>query len=181
MAVVILAGAQSATAAVDWTPYLKGMQDHCSYDSKEFWQALGFGYPAGEPQKAKTPKALQASVSGYSVKEKKKLRNGDDHYLDIIIKLKNATAFGEPITKVHYYIGYEFYGLEVTFANNNFTRLKPRFTMTYDGKKYPVGSNKYWDEYLKIDKNGWIADLGEYPESLSFNAKDKSIKCSSFL
>lgn len=71
----------SAWAVVDWTPYLKSIKDECKVFEVE--QALGGG------KKAKIYKKLQPSITKYTHTVEK-----------TDVRLKNATAFGQPITRI---------------------------------------------------------------------------------
>lgn len=145
--------------SIDWTPYLKGMQDSCDLQDiykdgiietpidsdndgvidyvdgdNDLMKLLGM--PEGEKgKKSNMPKALQPSVSKYHSKE-----GG----WGVDIHLKNAMAFGQPINRIN--LSYEAgTNLKVYFNNTNFSKLKPQFTLDVDGNKYPVGSNKAWE------------------------------------
>lgn len=170
LAVSLLAISSLAMAKnVDWTPYLEGMQNSCAFHGKEFHQAMGYtteysqeynsDFAIGKPQKGKIPKNLQVSVinykgTGYIAKDGERTED-----IRITIGLKNATAFGQPITKITYsadpgYGGHGFDKLTVYFANNDFVKLKPQFPLIIDNKKYPIGTNAYYHiQYNESDNH----------------------------
>lgn len=208
MALIALNG--SAMAVVDWTPYLKTMQDSCTKPNIE--QIFGLVETTDEYggtdyvlKQSKIPKELKASIY--------KFNESSPHYIDV--QLKNAVAFGHPIKSIAY-IEEAGYSFTVYFANNNFTQAKANFFFTVNGKKHPVGIHKYWHvtrhydeqtdtststyksinktQYLKYDKqiekgdnnnlnianidnNGWYEGGYYSGRGLSFDTKEKSIKC----
>lgn len=120
-----------AAKSVDWTPYLKGMQNGCdlqdlygngvktlSYTSDDYanedddvsdlFGLSGQRPSGGEPmygKKSNMPKALQPSVSKYQIK---------DGYT-VNVYLKNAVAFGQPIHRISFSNGDHNYTGELFF------------------------------------------------------------------
>lgn len=128
----LLAVSGSAWAAVDWTPYLKGMTDGCNYPN--FYTSVGGG-------KIKLPKKLQSSVSKYSTFSHDNGNYGDNIYL------KNAVAFGQPITRItRTLMGVERESLTIYFANTKyFNKLKSEFALVdVNGKRHAVGKKQYF-------------------------------------
>lgn len=115
-------------------------------------------YPDSKPQKAKIPKALQASIASYkgTATAPKDDRDGIIHR--VTIGLKNATAFGQPITKIQYlsepdYGGHGSDTLTVYFAKNDFVKLKPQFPLVIGDTKYPIGTSTYY--YIQQDEQDY--------------------------
>lgn len=146
-----------AAKSVDWTPYLKGIQNGCDLqdiyangvkydrdgnprvDDYDVSDLLGLGgqRPSGEEpmsgKKSKMPKALQPSVSKYQIKDG-----------TVNVYLKNAVAFGQPIHRISYEVPWMAESFTIYFSNANFTKLKPQFYAIVDNKKYPIGKEKHW-------------------------------------
>ena len=138
---ILTVSSSVAAKSIDWTPYLKWMQDSCNFNnSNNIKDKLDEG---------KIPKALKPSVV-------KRTRNTNKTR----VQLKNAIAFGQPINRIeieHPETSYSAF--TVYFANNNFTKIKPNFFLRFDNKQYAVGSDKAWGvitkESEKIDKHGY--------------------------
>lgn len=202
-----LLGVNLSAWAVDWTPYLKSMQNECDFSIINVpTKALGDG------NKTNIPKSLQPSIVSYAHTDEK-----------TDVRLKNATAFGQPITRVVTgYLNGDTFFLTVHFANANFTQIKPQFSIDVDGKSYVVGTKQAWgvtytetdqidedgepvidtsytpisqqqkqqvqrhlsnddqaafDALLEIHENGWRYDTGKVFTSLSFDGKNNSLSC----
>lgn len=161
----------SAWAVVDWTPYFKGMKNECDFETLE-------PFITG---KNKIPKKLQPSITKYI--------GGAYNNEKTDIRLKNATAFGQPITRIVIEHPETAYGsLTIYFANASFTKLKSQFTVNVNGTRHAVGKAQAWgitgiptgktDEYgtpimklsytpisqqqmQKIEKNYWSGEAKE--------------------
>lgn len=141
-----------ANAATDWTPYLKPILSGCDYVNPT--EAL--------------PTRYKSSIASKKVKGNPK-NEGEEVYTTYT--LKDATAFGQPLLKVEYLQGYEWYHLRLYFKDAKFTTLRPQF-------KLPK-INKDEAEYTKVvknNKNGYEIEDGGYL-SLVFDQKQKSITC----
>jgi len=141
-----------ANAATDWTPYLKPVLSGCDYVNPT----------------EKLPARYKASIASKKVKGNPK-NEGEEVYTTYT--LKDSTAFGQPLLKVEYLQGYEWYHLKLYFKDGKFTTLRPQF-------KLPK-INKDQAEYTKVvknDKSGYEVEDGGYL-SLVFDQKQKSITC----
>ena len=126
-----LLGTNTAFGA-DWTPHLKMMQNDCANFG-------GYGdimKLIGEGKKTNMSKKLQADIVKYTYK--------DD---EVDIRLKNATAFGQPITRiVAEYPPTSYVALHIYFANGNFNKIKPKLkpnkgnfrTLSFDSKNKKI-------------------------------------------
>lgn len=118
-----------AWSAVDWTPYLQIIKDDgCEFAIMDIPQEV-----LGGGSRADIPKKLQPTIASY-----KHTANGLD------VHLKDATAFGYPITRIVARTTNNDAFLDVYFANANFTQLKSQFTTEVDGKTYTVGTKRAW-------------------------------------
>lgn len=142
-------------AVTDWTPYLKPMQQGCSFSN---------------PTK-NLPAVYKASVVKKSVKGNPKNEHED---VTTTFLLKNAVAFGLPIKAVAYRQGYEDAGIKVFFSSASFTKLRPLFKAPIL-KPSPDMPNPTLDEN---DSKGYLDTSGGYTR-LEFDKKSQSITCSS--
>ena len=148
----LLGHTATANAATDWTPYLKPVLSGCGYVNPT--EAL--------------PTRYKASIASKKIKGNPK-NEGEEVYTTYT--LKDSTAFGQPLLKVEYLQGYEWYHLKLYFKDAKFTTLRPQF-------KLPK-INKDEAEYTKVvknDKSGYEVEDGGYL-SLVFDQKQKSITC----
>lgn len=123
MVAALLTISSSVWAAVDWTPYLKEMKDECDFFVEDIIsEALGDG------NRHHMPKALQPSVASYS-----HTQSTTD------VRLKNAIAFGQPITRIVVGTTDDDTFTTVYFANADFVKIKPQFTVYVDGKDHAIG------------------------------------------
>ena len=153
LGMVFLGHTAVANAATDWTPYLKPVLSGCGYVNPT--EAL--------------PARYKASIASKKVKGNPK-NEGEEVYTTYT--LKDSTAFGQPLLKIEYLQGYEWYHLRLYFKDGKFTTLRPQF-------KLPK-INKDQAEYTKVvknDKSGYEVEDGGYL-SLVFDQKQKSITCS---
>ena len=152
LGMVFLGHTAVANAATDWTPYLKPVLSGCGYVNPT--EAL--------------PTRYKASIASKKIKGNPKIE-GEEVYTTYT--LKDSTAFGQPLLKVEYLQGYEWYHLKLYFKDAKFTTLRPQF-------KLPK-INKDEAEYTKVvknNKNGYEIEDGGYL-SLVFDQKQKSITC----
>lgn len=140
-----------ADNSVDWTNYLKPMQNGCQNPnfSENFPKDL--------------PKAYQKSIIKITQKGKKRHDDQDNEYSKTYL-LKNSIAFGQPLISIEHLIGSEWGHWRLTFQNNNFLKLRPQFK----APSYPDSSveNNNEQGYQSIDGN------------LTFDKKSNSIMCS---
>lgn len=172
----------SAMAMVDWTPYLKGMQnfggDGCDIrghsDIPEWNADVFLGQKNGKYLKSNMPKALQNSVSKYTAKRSPyQDPYADTTFYDVDIQLKNAVAFNKPITRITSKWG-NTYKFTVHFSDGNFAGIKPQFYMTVNDTKYPVGSNKYW-AYDAGDSYGSYYSISQAQYNKLKNGEDVAV------
>lgn len=152
LGMVFLGHTAVANAATDWTPYLKPVLSGCGYVNPT--EAL--------------PTRYKASIASKKIKGNPK-NEGEEVYTTYT--LKDSTAFGQPLLKVEYLQGYEWYHLKLYFKDAKFTTLRTQF-------KLPK-INKDEAEYTKVvknNKNGYEIEDGGYL-SLVFDQKQKSITC----
>ena len=150
-----LLGTNTAFGA-DWTPYLQGVKNCGS-------QAL---FTNNDP--FTIPTKLSADIT------QKSSRTDDiDEITDL--HLKNATAFGYPISKVSIYQGVEGDGLGFTFATKDFSKVKSLFNIKVNGTNYGIGANKAWiikgakfNQYTSVPyRKNWdnFGYLKQYPSA----------------
>lgn len=151
-AVGLLGQTTVANAATDWTPIFKPMLSGCEDVNVA----------------TNLPSKYKVSIAS------KKVKGNPDNETEAITTtytLKNATAFGQSLSKVEYIQEYEGRLLTLYFKNDKFMALRPQF-------KPPV-----LDEYSEITRND--ANGYEFSEfgylSLDFNEKAKTISCAAGL
>ena len=152
LAVAFLGQTTLAHAATDWTPYLKPMLSGCGYVNPT----------------DKLPARYKGSIASKKVKGNPKVEGEE---VVTTYTLKNATAFGQPLLKVEYLQGYEWYHLRLHFKDTKFTALRPQF-------KLPK-IDKQANEYTQVTKNnasGYEVEDGGYL-NLTFDSKQKPITC----
>lgn len=157
LSVALLGQVTFAQAATDWTPHLKPMLSGCSFSN--------------DPDKL--PARYKTSIASKKVRIDSGDYGVDDYEGDTITTyhLKNATAFGHPLSKVEYLQGCEWGHLKLYFKDSKFTALRPQF-------KLPK-SNQRSGGYNTVTKNnasGYEAEDMGYV-TLAFNPKEKSIVC----
>lgn len=141
-----------ANAATDWTPYLKPVLSGCDYVNPT----------------EKLPARYKASIASKKVKGNPK-NEGEEVYTTYT--LKDSTAFGQPLLKVEYLQGYEWYHLKLYFKDAKFTTLRPQFKLPKINK-----DQAEYTQVVKNDKSGYEVEDGGYL-SLVFDQKQKSITC----
>ena len=139
-------GFSSQVMAADWTNYLKGMKEGCQIDSLR----------KTIQKKTSIPKSLQGDITKYTSQKQEEVDNKVD------IRLKNATAYGQSITRISYEPEWGGSYLKVYFTNDNFTKIKPQFTVKVDNKSYAVGAKKAW----LVDYNN--EEVNRKPLSVSY-------------
>jgi len=150
---LLIAVSMSATAATDWTPYLKPMLTGCDFIN-----------PTDQ-----LPSRYKASISSKKVKGNPKIEGEE---VITTYYLKNASAFGQPLQKVEYLQGYEWNHLRLYFKDSKFLALRPKFKLpVFDKNVAPYAT------VTKNDKTGYSIEEGGYID-LVFDAKQKSITCS---
>lgn len=136
--------------AADWTPYLSSIKHNC--DVEKIHSTLLTQSFANK----KLPQALHADL----VKRTGKI-NPDSASGEVVLQLKNATAFGQPLTKISYMVGDSQAEWHFYFANDGFMKLLPTF-YTGEGKHTkPAGTQHFWllefkyadDNTFKIVRN----------------------------
>lgn len=150
MAVGFLGQSTLASAATDWTPYLKPMLSGCDYINVT----------------KNLPKKYKASIAGKKIKGNHK-NEGEE--VITTYTLKNSTAFGQPLSKVEYLQGYEWSSTSLYFKDNKFTTLRPQFKLPKLDEYSQVTSDNA--EGYEVEDGGYLY--------LKFDKKDKSITCGS--
>lgn len=120
-------------STVDWTPYLISMQNGCVYD--DTYKTLSKKLPAN----------LQKTVV-----RKTGVLSHENNTLTLI--LKNATAFGAPLTKIRFHGESYSPALSLHFANDKFVNAVSDFYVKdLNGKKHYMiaGINKDWLEEVE--------------------------------
>ena len=85
------------------------------------------------------------------------------------ISLKNATAFGYPLSKIESLSGYEWGHTKIYFNTDQFVNLRPAFKLpNYDDEMFKVVRN---------DATGYQYGPNEYATILTFNRQERSILC----
>lgn len=141
-----------AHAATDWTPFLKPMLSGCGYVNPT----------------DKLPTRYKRSIVSKKVKGNPRIEGEE---VVTTYTVKGATAFGQPLLKVEYLQGYEWYHLRLYFKDAKFTTLRPQF-------KLPK-IDKQANEYSQVTKNntsGYEVEDGGYL-TLTFDPKQKTITC----
>lgn len=141
MALLIISA--GSTYAADWTPYLSNIKHNCNVE--KIHNTLFTDTFANK----KLPQALQADL----VKRTGKI-DQDSASGEVILQLKNATAFGQPLTKISYFVHDNHAVWNFYFANNSFMKLLPTF---YAGEgKYikPAGTQHFWILELEHKDDG---------------------------
>lgn len=147
---LLLATLSSASfAATDWTSYLQPMQDSCRFQELEIPKLKG---------------VYKKSVANTNIQNKGK---GESIKRTITYTLKNATAFGYPLTKVIYTGGYENEAVSLYFGTAEFMKLRSSFKPAQDDMN---------DPNLKITSKGYQLSNSD----LSFDSKAKAITCSAY-
>ena len=80
LAIATLGSMSMTSQAADWTPLFKSLETNCQFTLRE-------------SNKVKVPKSFVKDIVS-----KKENDQGDSY--DLTMKLKNATAFGSPLTKM---------------------------------------------------------------------------------
>lgn len=131
--VIIAMSAIAPSFGADWSNFLKGVQKGCDFNLDEHSLNQKLQKKSGIPQ------ALQKDITKYTAK------TGADAYKSVDVQLKNATAFGKPITRIvldNSEWGYS--AIHLYFTDGNFTKIKSSFTTKVEGKTYAVGTKKAW-------------------------------------
>jgi hypothetical protein len=152
LGVLLLGHTASASTATDWTPYLKPMLSGCGYVN-----------PTKE-----LPARYKASITSKNIK-------GDSGFEDdglyTTYTLKNSIAFGQPLVKVEYLQGHEWYHLKLYFKDAKFKTLRSQFKLP----KIDVDEAEY-TKVVKNDKEGYDIRTEGYL-NLMFDRKQKTITC----
>ena len=151
--ITFLAQTTIAYAATDWTPYLKPMMSGCSFPTL----------------KDKLPSRYKASIASKKVKGNPEIE-GEDIYTTYT--LRNATAFGQPLSKVEYLTGWEWGHLKLYFKDTKFTALRPQFKLPKLDADPDLIST-----VIKNNAQGYQVDDGIGMLELEFNKTQKSISC----
>ena len=85
--------------------------------------------------------------------------------------LKGATAFGQPLLKVEYLQGYEWYHLRLHFKDTKFTTLRSQFKLPNFNAE-----NAEYSRVIKNNASGYEVESGGYL-NLIFDTKQKTITC----
>lgn len=161
--------------SADWTDFLDKRFKYCIYtpenaeksDEASMEYRLAFGETG-------LPLHLQKDVVGIDIG-----KDGEKTFY-----LKNATAYGYPITKIEN----TFSSLNnrdiITFKQVNFNKLKPRFRFKVNGRTVVAGKktsfaiprDNSWTDVYRSSNNKIDYD-GIAMQSLIFNQKEKTLTC----
>ncbi len=161
----------SSVYALDWTPFLQPLKNSC--DTR------------GTINLENIPKKYKASV----ISNKKSIDKSQEQFYGVIDKqtvtLKNATAFGTPLSKIVQKIsdGGEngsFTSLTLHFTNTKFMDSLPQFYAKSGKHTVKAGTKKVIDQSsytIRGSATGYeLEELGRV-WVLTFNKKDKTITC----
>ena len=152
LAVAFLGQTTLAHATTDWTPYLKPMLSGCGYVNPT----------------DKLPIRYKRSIVSKKVKGNPRIEGEE---VVTTYTLKDATAFGQPLLKVEYLQGYEWYHLRLYFKDTKFTTLRPQFKLPVFDKE-----EAEYSQVIKNNTNGYEVERGGYL-TLVFDPKQKTITC----
>ena len=152
LVVVFVGQTTLAHTATDWTPYLKPMLSGCGYVNPT----------------DKLPIRYKRSIVSKKVKGNPRIEGED---VVTTYTLKDATAFGQPLLKVEYLQGYEWYHLRLYFKDTKFTTLRPQFKLPVFDKE-----EAEYSQVIKNNTNGYEVESGGYL-NLVFDTKQKTITC----
>ncbi|WP_435939186.1 hypothetical protein ACSF85_02480 [Moraxella bovoculi] len=149
---------------IDWTPYLKEMQNSCDFRAIETMFKPTYNEITLKPSYPRLPKSLRSSISSIS-------QYGD-------LNLKNAVAFGHPIKKISPPLAVgDGSGITIEFANTKFFDLLPTFTLSDGRKTEKAGTKHYWVneveyQYFYSDDNLENFDF-ESEDPIDFRVEEK--------
>lgn len=150
LALLISLVISSPAFSADWTPVLKEMQDSCKTDIIESIAS----------KQTRMPNNLKGDIISH------KGDGYDGMFFSSTLTLKNATAFGYPISKIEYDADEgDGGGVKVHFKSVNFNKVLPKFS-------YKVGKKTH-----KATLKGWKIS-GEY-KTIFFqvDTKKKTLYC----
>lgn len=140
---ILLAGSASAT---DWTPYLSSIKHNCNVE--KIHSTLFTDTFANK----KLPQALHADL----VKRTGKIDN-DSGSGKVVLQLKNATAFGQPLNKISYLVHDNHAEWHFHFANGDFIKLLPTFYTGESKHTKAAGTEYFWLIESKFNNNDTIS------------------------
>lgn len=161
----------SIYAAVDWTPFLQSIKNSC--------------YTGGTLNFDNIPKKYKTSV----VSNKKSVDKSQEKFYGVIDKqtvtLKNATAFGAPLSKIVQEVsdGGEngnFTSLNLYFTNTKFMNSLPQFYAKYGKHTIKAGTKTVITQpsySIRGFATGYELEETGRIWKLTFNKKHKTIKC----
>lgn len=123
----------STAHATDWTPYLSGIQHNCNT------QIIHDTLFTEMFVNKKLPSALQGSL----VKRTGRINN-ETASGKVVLQLKNATAFGEPLTQISYTAHDNHATWQFRFGNGNFSKLLPTFYAGEGKYTQKAGTKQFW-------------------------------------
>lgn len=142
-------------AATDWTQYLKPMLSGCGY--------------VNLPDTL-SPRYDSSIISILNVIKKERYNlETEDIVEHTTYTLNNSMAFGKPLLKIEFQVGYEWHQLDLYFKDDKFTTLRPQF-------KLPKGDIDIQED----SASGYVVGRGGTVE-LIFDKKQKSITCHEYV
>ncbi|MGP5503028.1 hypothetical protein [Psychrobacter faecalis] len=156
LSVAFLGQTTIAHATTDWTPFLKPMLSGCSVPI---------------PTKDLPTRYKSSIVSKKAKVDSDYADSGFDGNKITTYYLKDATAFGQPLSKVEYTQGFEDNQLKLYFKDTKFTALRPQFQLPE--------IDELEDGYIELRRNnasGYDIRYMGYT-GLKFDTKQKSIAC----
>lgn len=127
---ILLVGSASAA---DWTAYLSNIKHNCNVE--KIHSTLFTDTFANK----KLPQALHADL----VKRTGKIDN-DSASGKVVLQLKNATAFGQPLNKISYLVHDNHAKWKFHFANGDFMKLLPSFYTGEGEHTKAAGTQHFW-------------------------------------
>lgn len=132
IAIIAVSSISHAQTVADWTPYLSDIKHNCWYPTLH--KLL---------QNNQLPKSLKPSI---------KKRTG--HFLEedanLALELKNASTFGQPLTKITYVGDIKSATLTLHFANADFMKLLPTFSVGDGQRQEKAGTKHFWVSELTL-------------------------------
>lgn len=126
MTTVAISSISHAQTTADWTPYLSDIKYNCWYP--RLYELL---------QSDQLPAPLKHSI-------KKRIEHFLEEDANLVLELKNASTFGQPLTKIVYTEDIKSAELTLHFANGNFMKLLPTFSVGNGKRQEKAGTKHFW-------------------------------------
>lgn len=132
MTAIAINGISHAQTTADWTPYLSDIKHNCWYPT--LYELL---------QSNQLPTPLKHSIkkrAGYAL--------GED--ANLVLELKNASTFGQPLAKIVHTADVKSATLTLHFANGDFMKLLPTFSVGDGKRQEKAGTEHFWVSELAL-------------------------------